>query len=24
MEIWEKDAELVFEDEDEQFGYVVR
>ncbi len=24
MEIWEKDAELVFEDEDEQIGYVVR
>jgi 23S rRNA 5-hydroxycytidine C2501 synthase len=22
MEIWEKDAELVFEDEDEQLGYV--
>ena len=24
MEIWEKDAELVFEDEDEQLGYVGR
>ena len=24
MEIWEKDAELVFEDEDEQLGYVKR
>jgi 23S rRNA 5-hydroxycytidine C2501 synthase len=24
MEIWEKDAELVFEDEDEQLGYVRR
>jgi putative protease len=24
MEIWEKDAELVFEDEDEQIGYVGR
>lgn len=24
MEIWEKDAELVFEDEDEQLGYVAR
>jgi 23S rRNA 5-hydroxycytidine C2501 synthase len=24
MEIWEKDAELVFEDEDEQLGYVVK
>ncbi len=24
MEIWEKDAELVFEDEDEQMGYVGR
>ena len=23
MEIWEKDAELVFEDEDEQLGYVL-
>ena len=24
MEIWEKDAELIFEDEDEQIGYSVR
>jgi 23S rRNA 5-hydroxycytidine C2501 synthase len=24
MEIWEKDAELVFEDEDEQLGYVAK
>ncbi len=24
MEIWEKDAELTFEDEDEQLGYVPR
>ena len=24
MEIWEKDAELVFEDEDEQIGYMVK
>ncbi len=24
MEIWEKDAELVFEDEDEQLGYVKK
>lgn len=24
MEIWEKDAELEFEDEDEQIGYVAR